>query len=139
MNQRWKVILVFVGVFLAGAICGGPVAMRFMGPPRPGGRPGGMRPQVMERLERELKLTDAQKEKVRPVVLRAQGETEQMRRENIRNIAAVMDRMHAEIAAELTPAQRIKLEEMRKRFRERAERVRREFREPPDGPPPVRS
>ena len=129
MNQRWKVILIFVGVFLAGAICGGPVAARLLRPPRPDWRPGGMRLQVMERLEKELTLTEAQKERVRPLVLRAQEETQHMRRENIRNIAIVMDRMHADIAAELTPAQRIKLEEMRKRFRERAERVRGEFRE----------
>jgi Spy/CpxP family protein refolding chaperone len=129
MNQRWKVILVFTGVFLAGAVCGGPVAARLLRTGRSEWRPGNMRLQVMERLEHELKLTDAQKERVRPLVLRAQEETQHMRRENIRNIAIVMDRMHAEISAELTPEQRIKLEEMRKRFRERAERVRGEFRE----------
>ena len=135
MNQRLKVILIFTGVFVAGAVSGGPLAMRFMRPDRPEWRRG-LRLQVMERLEEELGLTTEQKTKVQPVVLRAQEETQRLRRENIKNIAVVMDRMHAEISAELTPEQRVKLEDMRKRFRERAERVRGEFREQ-DRPPPT--
>ncbi|MEO6005898.1 MAG: hypothetical protein ABIZ04_25985 [Opitutus sp.] len=133
MNQRLKVILIFTGVFIAGAVSGGPLAMRFMRPDRPEWRRG-LRLQVMERLEEELGLTAEQKNRVQPVVLRAQEETQRLRRENIKNIAVVMDRMHAEISAELTPEQRVKLEDMRKRFRERAERVRGEFRDQ-DRPP----
>jgi len=135
MNQRLKVIFIFTGVFVAGAVCGGPLVGRFLRPDRPEWRRG-MRPQVLERLEEDLSLTAAQKEKVRPVVMRAQEEMQRLRRENVRNLAVVMDRMHTEISAELTPEQRVKLEDMRKRFRERAERVRGEFRDM-DRPPPT--
>ena len=128
MNQRLKVILIFTGVFVAGAVCGGPLVGRFLRSDRPEWRRG-LRPQVLERLEEDLGLTAAQKEKVRPVVMRAQEEMQRLRRENVRNLAVVMDRMHTEISAELSPEQRVKLEDMRKRFRERAERVRGEFRD----------
>ncbi|MEO7600546.1 MAG: hypothetical protein ABIV50_16555 [Opitutus sp.] len=135
MNQRLKVILILVGVFIAGAVCGGPIALRFMRPPRPEWNRGA-RPQVMDRLTKDLQLTEAQTEKIRPIVSRAQEEMQHFRRESIRNIATVMDRMHTDVAAELTPEQRLKLEETRKRFRDRAERVRNEFRYPdrPDRP-----
>lgn len=132
MNKPWKVILVFVGLFLAGALCGSALTMRIL----KGSRPDGRQParfDMMERLEKGLKLTDEQKEKIRPIVRRSQEETQRLRRENVREIAAAMDRMHNDIAAELTPEQRAKLEDMRKRFRERAEHVRGMLR---DGPPP---
>ena len=128
MNRRFKVILVFVGVFLAGAICGGAVASRVMKQDRPDWRRG-TRLQLMDRFNEELKLTEAQKVKIAPIVSRAQEETQNFRRESIRGIAVVMERMHTEMAAELTPEQRLRLEDMRKRFRERADRMRREFRD----------
>lgn len=129
MNRRLKVILVFVGVFLAGAISGGAIAMRVLKSDRPDWRRG-TRLQLMDRLVEELKLTEAQREKISPIVVRAQEETQALRRESLLAIAVVMDRMHADMGVELTPEQRVKLEEMRKRFRERAERMRREFRAP---------
>ena len=138
MNQRLKVVLILVGVFLAGAVCGGPIAVRFLRPSRPEwGR--GNRPQVMDRLTKELQLTETQTEKIRPIVSKAQEEMQHYRRESIRNLATVMDRMHTEVAAELTPEQRLKLEDMRKRFRDRAERVRGEFRKPDRTDRPVKS
>lgn len=135
MNKPWKVVLVFIGVFVAGAICGGPLVGRWLRPD--GGKPRtGFWPQLTERLEKELKLTDEQKAKIRPIFQRAQEETQQLRRENVKAIAAVMDQMHTQVAAELTPEQKVKLEELQTKFRERADRMRREFRERPPGPPP---
>ncbi len=137
MNKSWKVILVFAGVFLAGGLCGSALTFRVIKGPRPEGRPP-VRFDIMARLEKGLDLTDAQKEKIRPIVQRTQEETQRLRRENVRDLAAVMDHMHADLKAELTPEQGVKLEEMRKRFRERAERVRGQFRDH-DRPPPPRS
>ncbi len=134
MNKPWKVVLVFVGVFIAGAICGGPLVGRWLQPERDGSH-GRFRLQLMQRLEDELGLNDEQKIKIRPIVQRAQEETQRLRRENVKAIAAAMDQMHAQIAAELTAEQKVKLEDMRKRFRERAERVRSEFRDRPAPPP----
>jgi Spy/CpxP family protein refolding chaperone len=135
MNKPWKVILVFIGVFIAGGLCGSALTLRTMKVPRPDGRPP-VRFDIMGRLEKGLDLTEAQIEKIRPIVQRTQEETQRLRRENVRDLAAVMDRMHADLAAELTPEQRVKLEEMRKRFRERAERVRGQFRDRDRPPPP---
>jgi Spy/CpxP family protein refolding chaperone len=137
MNKPWKVILVFLGVFVAGGLCGAALGIRFFHGPPPGAR-GPVRLDIMERLDKGLKLTSEQKEKIKPIVQRTQEETQRLRRENVRELAAVMDRMHTEVAAELTPEQRTKLEDMRKRFRERAERVRGFFhdRQPPPPPPP---
>jgi Spy/CpxP family protein refolding chaperone len=47
-----------------------------------------------------------------------------MRRDGVQTYRTVMDGYNAEIALQLTPEQRTKLEEMRKRFRERMDRVR---------------
>jgi Spy/CpxP family protein refolding chaperone len=145
MSQPWKVILAFAGVFLAGAIAGGPLALRLL---RHGGSEHhswrGLGPQIMRHFADRLDLTPAQKEKIRPIIQRAQQETQRLRRENIRNVAATIEQMQAAIAAELTPAQRIKLDEMRRHMRQRAEHFRNEFhdgarRPVPDGwssPPP---
>jgi len=138
MNKPWKVVLAFVGVFVAGGLCGSALSLRLLRGFHLGGRPP-VRLNIMGRLEKSLNLTEAQKEKIRPIVQRTQQETQRLRRENVRDLAAVMDRMHADLKAELTPEQGVKLEEMRKRFRERAERVRGQFRDhdrPPPPPPP---
>lgn len=131
MNKPWKVILAFAGVFLAGVICGGAWAPRWwFAPERPmGARPGGGPQSLLPRLEKQLKLTEAQTDRIRPIVERMQVETQRLRREGVREFTAAMERMNLAIAAELTPEQRVKLEEMRKKFRERAEHMRREFRE----------
>lgn len=123
MKPSWKVILAFVGVFLAGAIFGGALAPRWLRVERQQSR-APFAERVMERLDRELELTDAQKEKIAPIVRRMAEETQRMRREGAITYRTVMDGLNAEIALELTPEQRAKHEEMRRRYRERAERAR---------------
>src|SRR4051812_38380816 len=122
MNQPWKVILAFVGVFVAGAICGGPLAGWVIARAQDN-RPA-FADRTMHRFEKELVLTEAQKEKVFPILTRAQKDWRQLRQDNVRNMMVVIDRMHEELSAELTPEQRVKLEVMRKEFRARAERFR---------------
>lgn len=135
MEHPWKVIVAFVGVFLAGGIFGAALALRWAEPP-PGGRHGAIAElHMMDRLESELALTPAQKEKIAPIVARTEAETRRLRREGIQGFRAVMEKANAEIAAELTPEQRAKLEDMRKRFRERIERFRTRDRDRAKGPP----
>ncbi len=123
MNRPWKVILAFAGVFLAGAIFGGALVPRWWRFDRVQNR-APFTERMMQRLEDELHLTDAQKEKILPIVNRMAEETQRMRREGAQTYRAVMDGYNAEIALELTPEQRAKLEEMRAKFRERMERFR---------------
>ncbi len=89
----------------------------------------------MHRFERELKLTETQKERVLPILLRAQQEWRQARQDNVKVLTAVIDRMHTDLSAELAPEQQARLEEMRKEFRARAERFRGRPTDPDRRPP----
>jgi hypothetical protein len=141
MNQPWKVILAFLGVFLAGIVCGGPLA-GWLRDRQLDNRPA-FAERTMERFERELKLTEDQKKRILPILMKTQKEWRQARQENMRSMTAMLDRMHTELAAELNPEQREQLEKMRTEFRSRAERFRGRFmdrdrRPSADGPPPPR-
>jgi Spy/CpxP family protein refolding chaperone len=131
MNQSWKVILAFTGVFIAGAIFGAalsPSWLKFDRAPRE--RPP-FRERIMQRIDNQVNLTEEQKVKLRPIAKRMEEETHRMRREGAITYRTVMDGLTAEMALELTPEQRVKLEEMRQRFRERMERREKEgFRLP---------
>ena len=127
MNKPWKIILVFAGVFLAGAIFGGPLMGWYRNYQLERRPPFAER--TMERYQRELKITAAQEERIRPILLRMQNEWRRLRQENVRNLSAVVDQMHREVAAELTPEQQTKLEEMRQELRLRTERLRGRVRE----------
>lgn len=134
-------MLAFTGVFLAGMLAGGAMTMRLdHRPPRFGGRlppPPNFLPRIMERLTEQLELTPAQQAKIEPMIAQAQTDFQQLRRAHVKDVSQLIDRMHGEVAALLTPEQQVKLAKMREEFRARAERMRREFRgggEPP-GPP----
>lgn len=127
MNKRWQIFLVCVGLFAAGAVCGGVVALRYA---RAGDRSrplerGRIADQLMERFTSELKLTPEQQAQIRPILLQGDDEIRRLRRESFRAGATVMERMHNEIGAVLTPEQREKLEAMRERFHHRVENRRR--------------
>ena len=134
MDKPWKVIFAFVGVFIAGAIFGGLFTLRAAGrvfsklpPPAVAGpAPKAKAPAappigvaMMRQLTQKLKLTPEQKEKIRPIVARAGADLQRLRRENLQDTTRVMERMHEDIAASLTPEQRSELEQMRKSMQER--------------------
>jgi hypothetical protein len=122
MNQPWKVVLAFVAVFVAGLICGGPLlnwAKERLQENRPP-----FAERTMRRFEKELELTEAQKERITPILQRTQTDWRQFRQDNMRNLVGVIDRMHVDVAAELNPDQRGKLEVISNEFRKRAERFR---------------
>ena len=144
MDKPWKVVLAFSGVFLAGVLAGGAITMRLEHRPRFSGRlppPPEFLPKMMERLTDRLELTGEQAAKIRPIIAQAQTDFQQLRRQHVKDVAQVMERMHNDVAALLTPEQKVKLDQMRQEFRARAERMRREFRganppPPDDGAPP---
>lgn len=144
MDKPWKVVLAFSGVFLAGVLAGGAITMRLEHRPRFGGRlppPPEFLPKMMARLTDRLELTGEQTAKIRPIIAQAQTDFQQLRRQHVKDVAQVMERMHNDVAALLTPEQKVKLDQMRQEFRARAERMRREFRganppPPDDGAPP---
>lgn len=132
MNKPWKVILAFAGVFVSGVICGGPITGWIRHRQHENRPPFAER--TMVRFEKELKLTPAQKEKIQPILVRAQQEWRQSRQENMRNMTGVIDRMHDDLGAELTPEQRSRLEEIRLEFKKRAEDIRGRVSDGPSRP-----
>jgi Spy/CpxP family protein refolding chaperone len=131
MNKSWKVILACLGIFVAGLISGTVLGARYsrqIFPRHRGGAGQNFGSQLMQRYTDQLALSPEQATQIRPVVERAQGEMQRLRRENVQQVTKVMDEMHAQISEVLTPDQRLKMEELRKRFRERSERMRRENR-----------
>jgi len=78
MDKPWKVIWAFIGVFVAGSLFGGLLALRFdltrhwmaakhaVGP-----ADAPVNPSLMQRFAKRLKLTPEQKEQLRPVMERA--------------------------------------------------------------------
>jgi Spy/CpxP family protein refolding chaperone len=147
MNQPWKVILAFTGVFLAGVLVGGLVTLRV-------GRhiaqrlpmAEGFGPQLLGRLVTQLELTPEQQAKIKPIVDQAAEELHELRRTTQHSSAAVLVRMQSDISAVLTPAQKAKFDELSTQQRDRFkrfmdERGRRRGEHPPgmgDRPPPPR-
>jgi len=117
MNKslRWKLILAFVLVFVAGAACGffGAVHMPqifFTHMP-----PDSMARHMKERMRVELRLTPEQMQKIAPIIDRAASELKTTRDQTMRSVHEIFSQTHHEMQPFLTPEQRGKLEEMEKR------------------------
>ena len=117
MNKslRWKLLLAFVLVFVAGAACGffGAVHMHqiFFAHMAP----DSMARHMKERLRVELSLTPDQMQKISPIVDHAVSQLKTTREQTMRSVHEIFSQTHHEIQPLLTPEQRIKLEEMEKR------------------------
>jgi len=149
MEKPWKVILAFVGIFIAGAVFGGFFALRIgqkmvqRADPRAGQRPGQSQPpmpplavQILRRFADRLELTDVQRDKVAPIVNRAEEELSRQRRESLEQTEAILRRVQQEFRAELTPDQRRRLDRMEQNQRElmRKERLNRAMQPQQFGP-----
>ena len=119
MNKslRWKLILAFVLIFLAGAACGffGAVHMHrvFFAHMAP----DSMAQHMKERMRVELRLTPEQMQKISPIIDRAASQLKTTRDQTMRSVHEILSQTHHEMQPLLTPEQRIKLEEMEKRHR----------------------
>jgi len=65
-----------------------------------------------------LELTAAQKEKIRPMVERADDEVRKLQQGRFKETGAILRRLQQEISGELTADQRKKLEKLQERQRE---------------------
>lgn len=165
MEKPWKVIAAFVGVFIAGSIFGGLLALRLShwdlgsrkieipkaqpaaanpattgtapnqppqitaATPRPAASapvpqlqlPPGMAvqaPQLMRRYVDKLNLTTEQKERINPLIQRAASDLRRQQQTNLRETGIIFQHLQEDIAKELTPAQRTRLEEMAEKQRQ---------------------
>ncbi|MCB1105259.1 MAG: hypothetical protein H7A44_05705 [Opitutaceae bacterium] len=141
MNKPWKVILAFIGVFLAGAVVGGIVTLRFVREFARDFRPmDRFEPLLMKRYASRLDLSEEQRKRVREIVRTTENELRRLRSEGFKEAVAAGEKMNAQIEQILTPEQRVRLEELKQEMRERwkLERVNRVMhpdRPVGDGPP----
>ena len=115
-SLRWKLIIAFVLVFLAGAACG------FFGAfhahhffARTG--PGMMSQHMKEHLRTELKLTPEQMQQISPVIDRAASQLKTKREQTMGDVHEIFEQAHRDMQPFLTPEQRTRLEELEKRHR----------------------
>lgn len=132
MNRSlvWKLVLVFLIVFVAGGMTGAffysSYARQVMFAPLPRGM---VAERIRERMRRELKLTPEQLEKISPIIDKTAAQLEQIRRETGQRIREVVTDAHHELAPSLTEEQRAKLNQLEERqskwrhhFRDRGHR-----------------
>lgn len=115
-SLRWKLILAFVLVFLAGAACGffgAYHAHRFFARMDP----GSMAQHLKQRLRAELKLTPEQMQQISPVIDRAASQLKTKREQTMREVHEIFEQAHRDMQPFLTPEQRTRLEEVEKRHR----------------------
>ena len=118
MNRslRWKLILAFVLVFLAGVACG------FFGTvhaPHFFARMNleSMAQHMKQRLRGELKLTPEQMQQISPIIDSAASQLKTKREQTMRDVHEIFEQTHRDMQPFLTPEQRTKLEQLEKRHR----------------------
>ncbi len=120
MSQPWKLILVLMGIFIAGVVTGAFVTLRVgreMMAKRP--MPEQWAPQRLKLLAERLDLKPEQVEQLRPIIRRDMDELNRLRNYAMRETRSVFERMEREVAEKLTPEQRAKYEQFNRELRER--------------------
>lgn len=123
MDKSWKIALVLLGIFIAGALTGGAITIQL------GRKAAAMRampeqwaPMQMKRLVDRLDLSPEQMEQLRPIVRRNMNDLNRLRTYTVAETRSTIERMERDIAEKLTPEQRTRFEKMNKEMRERAQR-----------------
>jgi len=127
-----KLVVGICLVFLLGAAAGALSAVAWMDRELPGRRgferktPEERARFIMKRLSRRLDLTEEQKRAFTPMVEKQEKESYELSRTHRKAVRALVEKSFAAMEKELTPDQRVKLVELRKKL----DRHRR-FQEPP--------
>ena len=119
MNKslRWKLILAFVLVFFAGAVCG------FFGAMHSGrwifarAHSGSLAEHMKRQLQWELRLTPQQVQQISPIIDRATSQLQAKREQTMRDVHNIFEEAHRQMQPFLTPEQRSKLEQIVQRHR----------------------
>jgi Spy/CpxP family protein refolding chaperone len=113
---KWKLIAGFVLVFVAGGVTGGFVAASSLHHYFLASSHHSIASQRMrERLKAQLDLTPEQVAKISPVLDRAAAQLEDIRKDTARRVHDTFAAAHRDMATDLNPQQRAKLEQLRQR------------------------
>ncbi len=120
MNRalKWKVIVGFVLVFVAGGMTGaflGASHARHLFSAQP--HRGMMSERMRDRFRAQLNLTPEQVAKISPIMDKAAAQLEEIRRTTGRRVRETFAEAHREMATDLTEEQRAKLQEIDARRR----------------------
>jgi Spy/CpxP family protein refolding chaperone len=107
--------LIFLAGGISGAVISGSAAKEEKSKP-PTMR--GVCDHMRKRLQSELDLTPDQIKRIEPILRETEREMENVRRRTMGQIGQIIEKSHAEIAKELTPAQQVKLAAMESKRRE---------------------
>lgn len=133
---KWKLVLAFLLVFIAGLTTGGffsALHMRrhFFGPPHSGAVGDRMR----EHLRRALDLTPEQAATISPIVDATSAKLEAIRIETAQRVRNTMEEAERQIAPQLAPEQQKKLQKLKQEHHKIL--MHHGFKPPPpDDPPP---
>ena len=136
ISIRTKLIIAFVLVFLAGTATGIFIAPRIIRPFLFGRPPATMAQHMREHLRRELDLTPEQMIKAAPIIEQTAEKLERFRNDSHEQVREIFAAQHRQLSALLTPQQREKYEELRRRH---IQQMRQRGMLPPSrhgGPPP---
>jgi hypothetical protein len=136
MNRalKWKLIAGFILVFLAGGVTGTFFATSRMGHVLFAPSHGAIVQHMRQHLRRELHLSDEQMTKISPIIDKTATQLEAIRADTGRRVHEAFAEAHREIAADLTPEQRTKLQEMEARHRRMFHHMHRQHESPPAEP-----
>jgi hypothetical protein len=141
-EKPWKLVLLLVGIFGAGCVAGGFVTLEFLHKKmRERGAPEHWGPARLKLLSERLDLSKDQVERLKPIIRRDVEDLNRLRQQSFGETRRILERMERDIAAVLTPEQKVKFQELSEEMKERARRLfeqrrgeRREMRENRDGP-----
>ena len=113
-SPRTQAVLLFLGIFALGLVCGTIAERRFLRPPGPRGRPYDYN-RMIERMGHDLDLSDEQESAVRAAFQEHRREIDTMRRKVGEDMRSQEQKLRERLKSILTPEQFAKFEERNRR------------------------
>jgi Spy/CpxP family protein refolding chaperone len=121
-EQKAKITITLIAIFVAGALAGGFVVSAFSSRGRPPSI-GNLSERQMSRMASKLELTEEQIARIHPIIDEISEEIRSVRHESMAEFARLYKEMEKRVIAELTPEQTEKFNAYQEERRQRAEKM----------------